>query len=230
MTTQFGEVRVIDGGTLLAAPALDLAGALCTADEMGLLGVALDPGFAAAGGYVYLYYTRSKSGRCVNRVSRFAMSGTTIDAGSELVLVDEIPATGNHNAGDIRFGKDGYLYVSVGDGGCDHAGDSGCAGQNDASRDEHVLVGKILRITADGRHSRVESFPGRRHRPLQRHRAHDRRQPLPGDVRLGAPKPVPVRVRPERGLDALLRQRRRPGSLGGDRPRPGGRRLRLERP
>ncbi len=150
VTTQFGEVRVIDGGTLLAAPALDLAGDLCTADEMGLLGVAVDPAFAAASGYVYLYYTRSKPGRCVNRVSRFAMSGTTIDAGSELVLVDEIPATGNHNAGDVRFGKDGYLYVSVGDGGCDHAGDSGCAGQNDASRDEHVLVGKILRITADG--------------------------------------------------------------------------------
>ena len=64
------------------------------------------------------------------------------------MLVDKIPATsGNHNAGDLQFGKDGYLYVSVGDGGCDYAGDSGCAGQNDASRDQHVLVGKILRIT-----------------------------------------------------------------------------------
>ena len=41
---------------------------------------------------------------------------------------------GNHNAGDVRFGNDGYLYISVGDGGCDWAGNSGCAGANDAAR------------------------------------------------------------------------------------------------
>ena len=76
---------------------------------------------------------------------------------TELVLVDEIPRRrGNHNGGDLRFGNDGFLYVSVGDGGCDYAGNSGCAGQNDASRDQHVLVGKILRITEHRRH------PGRR--------------------------------------------------------------------
>jgi hypothetical protein len=38
----------------------------------------------------------------------------------------------------------------VGDGGCDYAGNSGCAGANDASRDRHVLLGKVLRITRDG--------------------------------------------------------------------------------
>ena len=132
VTTQFGEVRVIDGETELAQPALDLTGVLCTADEMGLLGAVVDPAFAS-NGFVYLYYTRSKSGTCVNRVSRFTMSGATIGPASELVLVDEIPATGNHNAGDLAFGNDGYLYVSVGDGGCDYAG-GGCAGENDASR------------------------------------------------------------------------------------------------
>ncbi len=78
------------------------------------------------------------------------MSGATISAASEQVLLDEIPATGNHNGGDLRFGNDGYLYVSVGDGGCDYEGDSGCAGQNDASRDRNVLLGKILRITSAG--------------------------------------------------------------------------------
>ncbi|MEJ7654143.1 MAG: PQQ-dependent sugar dehydrogenase, partial [Chloroflexia bacterium] len=56
----------------------------------------------------------------------------------------------NHNAGDLNFGKDGMLYISVGDGGCDYANNSGCAGANDASRDKDVLFGKILRITRDG--------------------------------------------------------------------------------
>jgi glucose/arabinose dehydrogenase len=57
---------------------------------------------------------------------------------------------GNHNGGDLQIGNDGYLYVSIGDGGCDYAGDSGCGGMNDAARDLHTLTGKIVRITRDG--------------------------------------------------------------------------------
>ena len=86
----------------------------------------------------------------VNRVSRFVMSGGTIDPSSEKVLIDNIPSPSRHNSGDLNFGKNGYLYISVGDGGCDYAGDSGCQINNDASRDPHVLLGKILRITRDG--------------------------------------------------------------------------------
>jgi glucose/arabinose dehydrogenase/PKD repeat protein len=129
-----------------------------------LLGVAVDPDFGTAGhNYVYLYYTFKKFGECtseqmanskspVNRVSRFVMSGDTIDPSSEEVLIDDIPSptTGSHNGGDLNFGKDGHLYVSVGDGQCDYAGDSGCSGQNNASRDQNILLGKILRITRNG--------------------------------------------------------------------------------
>ena len=57
---------------------------------------------------------------------------------------------GNHNAGDLHFGKDGFLYISVGDGGCDYADPTRCADLNDAARDPHVLVGKVLRITSTG--------------------------------------------------------------------------------
>ena len=70
---------------------------------------------------------------------------------SERVLIDNIPSySGNHIGGDLGFGKDGYLYVGVGDGGCDYGRDSGCANENDAARDQHVLLGKILRITRTG--------------------------------------------------------------------------------
>lgn len=79
------------------------------------------------------------------------MSGDTIAANSEEVLIDGIPSpNGNHNAGDLHFGKDGKLYVSVGDGACDYAEPGKCQAENDASRDKNILLGKILRINPDG--------------------------------------------------------------------------------
>jgi len=156
-------------GTVKPAP-------ICSNSERGVLGVAVDPSFAA-NGYVYLYYTRQvfvpgglggtwngcetggggstppPANYPVNRVSRFTFTAGTssVSAASEVVLLDGMPSpAGNHNAGDLHFGKDGYLYVSVGDGGCDHAGNSGCAGGNDASRDVNFLSGKVLRIDPRG--------------------------------------------------------------------------------
>ena len=151
VTTQAGTVRVVKNQVLMQVVALNISSRVCSNSERGLLGVAVDPNFAT-NGYVFLYYSFKKTGTCdattVNRVSRWVMTGDTL--AGETVLVDNIPSpAGNHNAGDVEFGKDGYLYVSVGDGGCDYAG-GGCGGGNDASRDQHVLVGKILRITRDG--------------------------------------------------------------------------------
>jgi len=161
ITTQGGQVRVYQNNTLLAAPAITLS-RLCANSERGLLGIAVDPNFTV-NNYVYLFYTFNKNNTCptgqptnasnpVNRVSRFLLAAdNTIAASSELVLIDNIHSpNGNHNGGDLHFGKDGLLYISVGDGGADYAGDSGSAGANDAARDRHVLLGKILRITRDG--------------------------------------------------------------------------------
>ncbi|HVG38962.1 MAG TPA: PQQ-dependent sugar dehydrogenase, partial [Pyrinomonadaceae bacterium] len=159
VTTQPGQLFVVQGGTLLAAPALDLSARLCSNIERGLLGVAVDPQFKT-NRYIYVYYTFNKFGVCetntsrspVNRVSRFTLrDNNTVVSADEKILIDNIHSpNGNHNAGDLHFGKDGYLYITVGDGGRDYAGDSGQAGQNDAARDEFVLLGKILRITRDG--------------------------------------------------------------------------------
>jgi Glucose / Sorbosone dehydrogenase len=88
----------------------------------------------------------------VEGVSRFTLPDTNvIDPASELVLIDNaLNFASNHNGGDVRFGTDGYLYASIGDGGCDYAGDSGCGGSNDASGDRNILNGKIVRIAKDG--------------------------------------------------------------------------------
>jgi glucose/arabinose dehydrogenase/PKD repeat protein len=169
ITTQSGTLRIYADGALLPTAAVDLAPVLCTDSERGLLGVAVDPAFAT-NGFVYLFYTFRKFGGCerntakapVNRVSRFTLGGAnTISLSSELVLLDNMPSpNGNHNGGDLHFGRDGLLYVSVGDGGCDYAGDSGCAGANDAARDLHVTLGKVLRITASGDIPAANPFTG----------------------------------------------------------------------
>ena len=157
VTGKSGKLWVHAGGQE-ATLALDLGPRVCANGERGLLGVAVDPDFAKN---IYLYYTFKKHGVCpekdpgnpknpVNRVSRFVLSETnTIHPSSEQVLIDNIPSpNGNHNAGDLHFGKDGYLYVSVGDGGC--TGRDRCQYKNNASRKRHVLLGKILRIEPDG--------------------------------------------------------------------------------
>ncbi|HEX8568061.1 MAG TPA: PQQ-dependent sugar dehydrogenase [Pyrinomonadaceae bacterium] len=162
ITTQGGQVRVYQNGSLLATPAVDLSSRLCTNSERGLLGVAVDPQFTT-NRYVYFFYTFNKNNVCptgqptnasnpVNRVSRFVLGDNNIiNTASETILIDNIHSpNGNHNGGDLHFGKDGLLYISVGDGGADYAGNSGGAGANDAARDKHVLLGKILRITRDG--------------------------------------------------------------------------------
>ncbi len=146
-TTQLGQLRVYTGGALLAAPALDLAarGNFCSNSERGLLGVAVDPNFAT-NGFIYLYYTVQRGSSCsatpvpANRVTRWIL-GDDNRASGEVVLIDNIPSpAGNHNGGDLNFGKDGLLYISVGDGGSTPL----------TARQLSALTGKILRIAPNG--------------------------------------------------------------------------------
>ena len=142
-----GTVRIVSGGAVL--PTAALTRTVCSDSEQGMLGFAIDPNFGD-NGYVYLYYTRPNAfapGGCVNRASRFTMTGNTINSGSETVLVDNIASeAGNHNGGDLEVGNDGYLYISVGDGGCNPRNSGQCAGANPAAQDLSLLNGKILRV------------------------------------------------------------------------------------
>ncbi|MDQ3227784.1 MAG: PQQ-dependent sugar dehydrogenase, partial [Chloroflexota bacterium] len=114
-------------GSEPAQQALSLGGAVCPGSETGLLGLAVDPQFATDR-FIYLYYTLNR-GNCnsaagrANRVARFTMSTQGALSG-EQVLIDNIPAVGgNHNGGDLQFGNDRLLYISVGDSGQDfHTG------------------------------------------------------------------------------------------------------------
>lgn len=126
-----GNVRLLQNGALQAQPFVSLN--VETAGERGLLGIALDPEFAA-NGFVYLYYSDPAG---VHRLVRYRdAGGVGTDA---TVLVDNLPSTSNHNGGNIGFGGDGKLYLSIGDN------------QDPANaQDENSVSGKILRFNADG--------------------------------------------------------------------------------
>jgi glucose/arabinose dehydrogenase len=137
-----GAIRVVVGGKLQAAPFMDITDRVLSGSERGLLGIAFHPDFAA-NRFFYVFYTRQTDGALI--VSRFtadpdlaAASPTT----EQFVLRIDHPAP-THNSGQLAFRSDGYLYVSIGDGGWQ--GDP-----FDSSQSRFTLLGKILRIDVDG--------------------------------------------------------------------------------
>ncbi len=124
---------------------LNLSGIVSqTGSETGLLGLAFHPAYSQ-NGYFYVCYTRTVAGQLKSFVSRYSVSGTNPDsavAGSEFVILSVDQPYSNHNGGNILFGPDSLLYISLGDGGS--ANDPQNRAQNRTS-----LLGKILRINVN---------------------------------------------------------------------------------
>jgi glucose/arabinose dehydrogenase len=138
---QRGTLRVVKpGGTL--ATFLNISGRVDSAGERGLLGVAFDPNFSN-NHYVYLYYTQraTRTTPAHNRVIRVTANGNRAVAGSERLILrlNYLSSATNHNGGAIHFGRDGKLYVGVGEN------DNGANAQSLRN-----LKGKMLRINKDG--------------------------------------------------------------------------------
>jgi len=105
--------------------------------EGGLLGIALDPDFAK-NKFIYLYYTYQLNGNeTLNRVVRMTFDQNTL--GNTTIVLDAIPGASNHNGGRLKFGPDGFLYISTGD-----------AQEPSRAQDKNSLAGKILRVTPSG--------------------------------------------------------------------------------
>jgi glucose/arabinose dehydrogenase len=112
-------------------------------NEEGLLGLAFDPDDAESR-HFYVYYSASKPRRSVlARFTADAQDPSRADPESERVVLEVPQPYGNHNGGALQFGPDGYLYVSLGDGGS--ADDPLGHGQNLTT-----LLGAILRIDVGG--------------------------------------------------------------------------------
>jgi glucose/arabinose dehydrogenase len=173
---QGGRVWVVDHGTLLPTPAIDLSDHVLYAGDRGLLGLAVDPQFAI-NHHIYLLYTvepdssgQDTASAAYGRLVRYTMSAADsnlIDPATRVVLMgrtwSEAPPSGSitHAIGCLRWGRDGSLLVSAGDGAeysgvddggrnpwlfapghCDPSEDIGAF----RAQDLNSLGGKILRV------------------------------------------------------------------------------------
>ncbi|MCF7787937.1 MAG: PQQ-dependent sugar dehydrogenase [Prosthecobacter sp.] len=92
---------------------------LATEGECGLLGLAFPPDHAKSG-RCFVYYSQKIGGVLHQRLSRFQVSPNDpnrVDNRTEQPLFTQKDPASNHNGGDLHFGPDGFLYISVGDGG-----------------------------------------------------------------------------------------------------------------
>jgi glucose/arabinose dehydrogenase len=150
VTERPGRVRIVrlDGetATLQVEPWATVDARASTNTERGLLGLALDPDFAR-NGFVYLYYSyRGPGVATLNRLVRMRdANGVGVE---ETILIDAIPGSEQHDGGRIKFGPDGKLYVTTGDGEVD------ARAQNTSSPN-----GKILRLNKDGTIPADDPFP-----------------------------------------------------------------------
>lgn len=133
VTERAGKIKIVDNDNIfeIAEINVNLDG------EGGLHGIALDPEFES-NSYVYIYYTAfSDTNDSINRVSRYKFTDNSLI--DETVILDNIPGARNHNGGRIKFGPNGYLYITTGD-----------ATQSSNSQNTSSLAGKILRVDRDG--------------------------------------------------------------------------------
>lgn len=110
-----------------------------TDSELGLLGVAFHPRFKQNRKF-YTNWTPAEGARRT-RISEWVL-GSDYRGRDERTVIEIAQPYANHNAGQLQFGKDGMLYLGMGDGG--HRDDPHGNGQ-----DRRSLLGKMLRLDID---------------------------------------------------------------------------------
>lgn len=139
-----GRIQVLRDEVKLSKPFLNISNIVRgppdgnAGGEQGLLSVAFPPNYQTSRRF-YVAFTNSTGDVEVSEFRRRAGSAAEADPGSRRVLLT-IPhrEAGNHNGGQLQFGPDGMLYISVGDGGA--------APKGDLARRLNSLLGKVLRI------------------------------------------------------------------------------------
>lgn len=134
---------------------IDLSQGLFTGQDSGVMSMVFHPQYGQAGSpnrnYFYVFYVAAVGNAQFARVSRFtATEGqNTANRNTEQILIQErLPAT-LHRGSGMTFGKDGYLYIGLGDYGNPN---------NGQDITEHLAAG-ILRIDVDQDPQRSHPIP-----------------------------------------------------------------------
>jgi glucose/arabinose dehydrogenase len=143
ITEKDGRIKILTAeGTILAKPFLDIdAKVNSQANERGLLGLAFHPKYKE-NGYFFVHYTNTSGHSTISRFKVDSNDENSASTNSEKIIMVVNQPFNNHNAGDLEFAKNGYLYIGMGDGG--NGGDPGNRSQNPKE-----LLGKMLRIDVD---------------------------------------------------------------------------------
>lgn len=141
VTEQNGKIWIVRDGQRLETPFLDIESLVGSrSSEQGLLSVAFHPRYKE-NGLFFVDYTNTNGNTVVASYNVSSDPDVADPTSAKIILAVEQPAA-NHNGGLVKFGRDGYLYVGLGDGGA--AGDPWGNGQSLGA-----LLGKLLRIDID---------------------------------------------------------------------------------
>jgi len=140
ITLQPGRIVIHDGTRVLPTPFLDIQSLVRFGGERGLLGLAFHPRYAE-NGFFFVNYTDLSGHTVVARYHVSSDPNRADPATRKQILFVQQPFS-NHNGGELQFGRDGYLYIGMGDGGS--GGDPGNRAQNLTD-----LLGKMLRVDVD---------------------------------------------------------------------------------
>jgi glucose/arabinose dehydrogenase len=139
-----GVIRILDESRTMLDPAfLDLTDqVLAGGIEQGMLGLAFHPDYANNGKF-YVYFTDKGGNRQLSEFTVSATDPNIADPASEQIIFEYPQPEGStdirHYAGNVEFGPDGYLWVSMGDG----------ADSRDQGQDPNTPYGTIVRIDVD---------------------------------------------------------------------------------
>src|SRR4026208_519661 len=113
---QSGRILVVPRPGASPTVFLDLTDRVLTSTERGLVGLAFHPDFAQNHRF-FVDYTRKPDGTIVVAEYHVSASNPNVADKEEAVILTIPHPNDMHNGGTLQFGADGFLYISVGDGG-----------------------------------------------------------------------------------------------------------------